>query len=454
MKSLSRVVWSEGMYLSPQHFQAQSRYYEDTIDFVVRELWAEPWGLVHARLDDDALRNGRVVLLQAAGVFPDGLAFELQAGPSAVPARSADELLLPTDAGLTLHLAVTSQTASSHLYSAPTSIPSEGSFRFHTVTRALRDNTNGVDEHEVALGESNLMLLSDREVTSALSTIPVARILRDGRGGLLYDSEYIPPTLRISASPALMLLAKRLLENMAERMAALSRSTQRKVRFESGSSAMDVANYWFLHALSSAAPVLRHLYATRHSHPEQLFVELSRLAGALSTFATVASAEELPSYDHRDPGLAFRALDSFIRRHLEIVAPSNTVALQFAPGAPYIFEADVADERCLRRSRWVLGVRSSLGEADLMSSVPRLIKLCSARFVPELVRRALPGLNLLHLPVPPSAIRAEADKQYFSVDLTGPCWEHIQQTRRVGVYIPGEIAEAEFDLTVIVESSS
>jgi type VI secretion system protein ImpJ len=83
--------------------------------------------------------------------------------------------------------------------------------------------------------------------------------------------------------------------------------------------------------------------------------------------------------------------------------------------------------------------------------VPRLIKLCSARFVPELVRRALPGLKLVHQQVPPSAIRGEADKQYFSVDLTGPCWEHILQTRRVGVYIPGEIAEPDFDLTVIVD---
>jgi type VI secretion system protein ImpJ len=111
----------------------------------------------------------------------------------------------------------------------------------------------------------------------------------------------------------------------------------------------------------------------------------------------------------------------------------------------------VADERCLRRSRWILGIRADLGEADLVNSVPRLIKVCSARFVPELVRRALPGLNLIHLPVPPSAMRAEADKQYFSIDLSGPCWEHMQQTRRVGVYIPGEIASPEFDVMVIVE---
>jgi type VI secretion system protein ImpJ len=453
MKSLSRVVWSEGMYLSPQHFQAQSRFYEDTIDFVTRGLWAEPWGLLHARFDEDSLRNGRIVLLEAAGVFEDGLAFETHGAAAAAPPRTADELFLPTDAALVLHLAVPGQNPSGQVYSEASSNGHGGSFRFRAIAGVLRDNTNGVDEREVTLGEGNLMLLSEREVAErpGLPTIPIVRMVRDGRGGLLYDPEYIAPTLRMAASAPLMLLAKRLLETIADKMTPLSRAAQRKGRFEAGTAALDVASYWFLHALSSATPVLRHLYATRHAHPEQFFVELSRLSGALCTFATATALDALPAYDHRDPGPGFRALDAHIRKHLEIVAPSNTVTLVFTAGEPYMQEADVLDERCLRRARWVLGIRASMAESELTESVPRLIKVCSARFVPELVRRALPGMKLVHLPVPPSAIRGEADKQYFAVDLAGPCWEHILQTRRVGVYVPGEIAEADFDLTVIVD---
>jgi len=441
------------MYLSPQHFQAQSRFYEDTIDFVTRGLWSEPWGLLHARLDEDALRNGRIVLLEASGVFEDGLAFETHGGGPAAPVRTADEIFLPTDAALVLHLAVPVQNPSGQVYAQANLNGHGGSFRFRAATRNLRDNTNGVDEYEVTLGEGNLMLLSEREAAErpALPSIPIARLVRDGRGGLLYDPEYIAPTLRLSASAPLMLLAKRLLETIAEKIVPLSRSAQKKGRFEAGTAALDVASYWFLHALASALPVLRHLCATRHAHPEQFFIELSRLSGALCTFATATTLQELPQYTHRDPGPAFRALDAHIRKHLEIVAPSNTVTLQFSPAEPYIQEADVLDERCLRRARWIFGIRANVAESELVTSVPRLVKLCSARFVPELVRRALPGLNLVHQQVPPSAIRGEADKQYFSVDLIGPCWEHILQTRRVGVYIPGEIAEPDFDLTVIVD---
>ena len=63
MRSLSQVVWSEGMYLGPHEFQAQARYFEDAIHFAADALWFQGYGLIGATLDSDALRNGTVSLL-------------------------------------------------------------------------------------------------------------------------------------------------------------------------------------------------------------------------------------------------------------------------------------------------------------------------------------------------------------------------------------------------------
>ena len=76
MKLLSRVVWSEGMYLGPHHFQAQSRYFEDSIQFATSSLWFAGYGLAGLQLDAEALHNGTVTLLHARGIFPDGLIFQ------------------------------------------------------------------------------------------------------------------------------------------------------------------------------------------------------------------------------------------------------------------------------------------------------------------------------------------------------------------------------------------
>ena len=451
MRFLSRVVWSEGMYLSPHHFQTQSRYFEDSIAFLAASLWRQPWGLLHAELDEKAIRNGSAVLLHASGIFPDGLTFELPNSDPPPAARNLLELFPATDAALPLYLTVPARRDNGFDLD-PAAAPN-GS-RFSIMQRTLRDETNGVDEREVELGQKNIRLSTEAELNSSLLSIPVARVLRDGRGHLIYDEEFVPACLQLSASEPLMLLVKRLLDAIGEKSATISRSARRQGRFEAGTAALDVANYWFLHALHSAIPPLQHLSATRHAHPEDVFVELSRLAGALCTFSFESDPRQLPAYDHRDPGPAFRTLDAHIRRHLEIVVPSNTVTLDFHPVEPYIQAADVRDERCLRRARWIFGVRSSLGESDLLRQVPRLVKICSSKFVPELVRRALPGMVLTHLPVPPAALRAEADMQYFSIETSGPCWEHILQTRSVGVYIPGEISHPVFEVTVIVEPAS
>ena len=450
MKFLSRVVWSEGMYLGPHHFQTQSRYFEDSIAFLASSLWHEPWGLLHAELDQKAIRNGSAVLLHASGIFPDGLPFELPNSDSPPPPRNLLEVFPTTDSVLPLYLAVPGRRDNG--LDCNLENPANGT-RFSPIHRTLRDETNGIDEREVDLGKKNIHLATEAELTPDMFSIPIAQVLRDGRGHLIYDEDFIPTCLRLSAGEPLMLLVKRLLETIGEKSNTISRSARRQGRFEAGSSALDVANYWFLHALHSAISPLQHLSTTRHAHPEDVFVELSRLAGTLCTFAVDSDPRQLPSYEHRSPGPAFRVLDAHIRRHLEIVVPSNTVTLEFHPAEPYIHTADVIDERCLRRARWVFGVRSALGESELLSLVPRLIKVCSARFVPELVKRALPGMTLRHLQVPPTAIRAEADMQYFAIETAGPCWEHILQTRKVGVYVPGEISKPEFDLTIIVETS-
>jgi type VI secretion system protein ImpJ len=183
-----------------------------------------------------------------------------------------------------------------------------------------------------------------------------------------------------------------------------------------------------------------------------MFREMSRLAGALCTFSLDSSPRSLPAYNHYDSGPAFDYLQEHILRHLEIIVPSQAVVIPLKPAARYFYEGEIRDQRCMGRSRWILGMRSPVGEADLISKTLQLVKVCSAQFVPELVKRALPGLSLTHMQVPPSAISAKVDSQYFAITRSGPCWEHIMQTRSVGVYVPGELPSPEIELIVLLES--
>ncbi len=451
MKFLSRVVWSEGMHLGPHHFQTQSRYFEDSLWFLSASLRRNPWGLISLSLDTEAIRNGNVLLRYASGVFPDGLIFDIPDSDPAPPSVSLRDLFSPTDSEILLFLAVPKRSS----LGLDCDLEGSSGARYHAVDRSLTDETISRDEYTVALGNKNLILCSQAQLTENSISFPIARIARDGKGGFAVDPEFIPPCLRISANETLLLLLKRLIETLNERIKTVTRGKRRVGQFELGTSALDVANYWFLHALCSAVPSLQQHLDAKRSHPEELYLDLARLAGSLCTFSLESQPSELPAYEHLNLAGVFHALDSHIRRHLELVVPSNTVTLDFQQAGPYIQAATVNDERCFRRARWIFGIRSkSMSEGELLRLTPQLVKICSAEGVGKLVQRALPGLELLHLSVPPSAISAEADMHYFSMNASGACWQHILQTKQVGVYIPGDIRDVSFEVTVILEATA
>ncbi len=451
MRTLSRVVWSEGMYLGPHHFQWQSRYYEDTIHFATSALWFEPWGLSGCRLDAEALLNGTVSVLHARGIFPDGLVFDMPDSDPPPPPRNIAELFPPTRERLTILLAVPPRRRDG-LNCLPAEQQNGEPVRYLAESRLLADENTGRDEKSVRLGRKNIRLMAETEPLEEWVTLPLARVMRDGAGHFVYDPDFVPPCIELTASDRLMMLLKRLVEILEVKSSALARSAIPQPGLSAGYSAQQVASFWFLHAINSALAPLRHIYQTRRGHPEQLYLELVRLAGALCTFGLESHPRNLPLYDHRNLDECFSELDRHIRFHLEAMVPSRTVAIPLRRAAQYFFVGDIADTRCLGPSRWILGIRARLGEAELIAKTPQLVKICSQQFVPELVRRALPGLVLTHLPVPPTAISARLEWQYFSLTKAGPCWEHMVKTRQVGIYVPGELPDPELELLVILES--
>jgi type VI secretion system protein ImpJ len=297
-----------------------------------------------------------------------------------------------------------------------------------------------------------LKLLVDTEPAGDLLTLPVARVVRDRTGHFAYDSDFVPPVLEISASQRLMLLTQRLAEILGEKSETISRGAKRGSSGHAEFSTREIANFWLLHAVNSALAPLRHQLTAKRGHPEELFLELSRLGGALCTFALESHPRDLPLYDHKNLSECFDRLDRHIRAHLETIVPTNCISIPLKPGGDYFHEGEVTDQRCLGRSRWVFAIRAGLGEADLMIKTPQLIKVCTPPFVRELVKRALPGLAMTHLPVPPPAISARVETQYFGLSKSGPCWDHLSQTRKVGVYVPGEFPNPEVEILVVLDN--
>ena len=450
MRHLSRIVWSEGMYLGPHHFQAQSRYFEDAIHFSTASLWFCPFGLVGYELSAQSLRNGTLLLTHGRGIFEDGLAFDMPSSDPLPEPKQIEQLFPPTADSILAYLAVPKYRT----LGGNCALEDEGNsngVRFVAEMKPVTDEITGGDEKPVRFGRKNIRFLLEGEKRDDYQVLPVARILRDGAGHFIFDDKFIPPVVRIQGSAALMRMLQRLIDILTQKNVAFTGSTRGYDRQQSGMSAQQISTFWFLHAVNSALAVLRHLFLTKQGHPEELFCEMSRLAGALCTFGLDSSPAMLAVYDHLDLQACFESLDNHIRDHLELVVPTNCISVRLEQVDRYFWEAELKDSRFFGQAKWYFSIASNVGEADLITGTPALAKICSAKFVPELVRRAVPGLKLTHVPSPPSSLSPRISNQYFTVNRSGPCWDHIMETRRVGIYVPGELPNPELELLILLE---
>ncbi|MGD8590847.1 MAG: type VI secretion system baseplate subunit TssK, partial [Chromatiales bacterium] len=71
-----RIVWREGMFLRPQHFQQQDRYLHCLLEGRVGSLQPYPWGIRKLEIDQSLLIHGKLALSYCEGVFDDGTPFQ------------------------------------------------------------------------------------------------------------------------------------------------------------------------------------------------------------------------------------------------------------------------------------------------------------------------------------------------------------------------------------------
>jgi type VI secretion system protein ImpJ len=454
MRPFTKVVWQEGMHLAQHHFQLQSRYFEDSVAFALAQLFFQPYGLAGCELDPEALRNGTVSVVAARGVMRDGLAFHIPEADPPPPPRAIRELFSPTQDRHVVCLAIPPYRAGRANCALEVGTSGGGGdVRFVAESRVVADETTGADEKPILLGRKNLRLLLDSELGEDTVALPLARVRRDGAGHFVYDLDFIPPVLELGASLGLMERLRRVIEILESKSEALVSQRRAGQADLAAYASRDVASFWLTHTIHASLAPLRHLLEARRAHPEQLYAELARLGGALCTFSLDSHPRSLPLYDHDHLEECFGELERHIRGHLDLVIPTNCLSLPLERARKFLYTAAVKDKRCLGPSTWILGVRAAKGrQADVANAVPRLAKVCSAQHIARLVKEAHPGLPLEHLPTPPSAVATRAGAQYFLIRQEGPCWDAIEKSAEVGIFLPEALADAEIELVVVLES--
>jgi len=431
------------MFLTPHLFQQTDRYHENVVDFRLRALTQFGWGVTELEFDGEAVANGQVTVRRCAGVLPDGLAFQVpdvDRGPSS---RSIKAHFSPSIDRVSVYLAIP-------LLREGTNVRLDGNTggpptRYQTEMVRVPDETAEDNEGEIPSAQKNFRLLFSGEALDDTVSVKLAEVTRTDAGAFKLSETYVPPSLTVGASPRLVALQREVLELLTARSATLASQRRHLADFAQS----DMATFWLLHTVNSWIPLLTHLAVAPEHHPERAYVPFAQLVGQLSTFALDSDPRDVPPYDHERLGETFSELVRRIRVLLDTVLPIRYVIIPLIRTRDLLHVGKVDDERLLQTAQFYLGADAKMAAGRIVEELPAKAKISSPDHVSELIGRAVPGVELLHEPVPPASIPVRPGFKYFQLSRHGRSWEAIGRAKALALYLPDEFPELRLELVAV-----
>ncbi len=439
----NKVVWTEGLFLQPQHLQQQDRYVERLVRTSTAGLVPFSYGLSQIELDADLLTLGKFALRSVAGILPDGTPFSVPGDadhprPLDVPEAARNSivyLLLPT------HQAGGVETAPADL--------TETVARFVVAEHEAADINAGYQgSATVPVGKLRLRYALEGEARDGHTAVGLARIaeVRPDKSVVL-DDGFIPPLLLTSASPALSGFATQLQGLLHHRAEALAgRVSETATR-----GAAEIADYLMLQLTNRYEPLLTHLAAiTGQLHPEAFYRVCVSLAGELATFTeTRKRPAAFPPYRHDDLQATFRPVMAALRQSLSAVLEQNAVPIPLQERKFGIRVGPIADRTLVTTATWVLAVKAQMPAETLRRNFPNQVKIGPVEQIRELINVALPGVPVRALPVAPRQLPYYAGTSYFELDRSSPYWAALARSGGIAIHVAGDVPGLELECWAI-----
>ncbi|MBB3166695.1 type VI secretion system protein ImpJ [Rhizobium laguerreae] len=438
----NKVVWSEGLFLRPQHFQQNDHYFEKLMRSRTAVLHGYGWGVTHLRLNQELLGLGKIVIDSAHGVLPDGTPFSIPddadpPGPYEVPNNVRDSLVY---LAVSLYQPGAVETDARAEIDVPT--------RFKVAAQNIVDTNAGErGSASIEVARLHFHLLPDTADRAGFTCLPIARVMevRADRQ-IALDKDYISPTPDCGSSRVLsnyMNEISGLLHHRGEALAA-------RVTQAGGRGVAEIADFLLLQAINRYEPYFHHLSKVAGVNPVRLYGLMVQLAGELATFSrTEKRPPTLVDYRHDALSHTFVPVIRSIRSSLSAVLEQTAISLPLQHHKYGVHVAEVQDRSLFTTASFVLAVRADVETERLQREFPTQIKIGPAEKIKELVNVALQGIVINPLPVAPRQIPFHVGVTYFEIDQHSRLWKDMPHSAGLALHVAGDFPNLQMALWAI-----
>ncbi|KWW05998.1 type VI secretion system baseplate subunit TssK [Escherichia fergusonii] len=440
----NKVIWQEGLFVQPQHFQQQQRYN----DYILRNrLNAQSdffWGFTRLSLNIDLLSQGKIHIDHAEGCMPDGTVFSIPDQDLLPEPLEPKVLNTPESHIIYLALPVISDVINEvdGRHSA-----GQSSRRYRLNYADVRDlHTDEGDVRQLLLAQLTPRIVSGGEDLSGMVTLPLCRIRdRLANGALVLDENFIPTCQSVRVSNTLGRFAGEIQGLVASRAIELAS----RIGSPEQSGIADVAEFMMLQILNRNQMHFTHRSHLHTLHPEDFYLDLVKLLGELMTF-TENSRLPCPvePYDHHDLTLSFNTVIPELRRTLNIVLMprAQNLPLRFMDG---IYTATVNDPTLLQSASFVLAVRARMPHNQIILQFTQQSKVAASNKIRDVVSVQVPGIPLVPRTAAPRQLPYHEGFVYFDLDKGASAWQDVVKASALSLHISGTFPELDMQLWAI-----
>lgn len=452
MFKAEKVLWGEGLFLRPQHFQLQDAYHEQRLNHMMQAAFPFAYGIQSLEFDETQLSMNILALSRIEMVWQDGEIYRAPAQDLLPEPVQLDTLHLRTE--MSIYLALPMVQASKQNLNQETSAQSS---RYHSHLSSTHDLFTNAATAEITLLRRRAefkVFEVDQEPEHTLDGyfyLPIGKMKRQTSGSFELDHKFIAPLLHIKSSDNLLNNLKRTLNIIRAKIKTIQNNNreneQKLIEFRSG----DIVSFWLVNVLNTAYATLNHILQYPRIHPERLYSEYLRLTGALLTFSTAYEVDHLPQYQHHHLQESFGQLDVILRELLDTIISNRYISIALKETRPSYWVGSLETDKISRDTRLYLAVSSSVMPAhDLIAYVPIRFKVGSTIDVEQRVIAALPAVPVQHLIQVPTAIPVRSGVSYFEIEPHNDLYQRMIESETICVYIPSGFQDISIELIAVV----
>ncbi len=454
------IFWHQGLFLQPQHFQLLDLSFRSLLTPFYQFLEPHFWGIGEIEIQKAALGNRAFNPLKGNFLFPDGTHAVLP-GNALIEARPFDEAWVEGNKPLSVYIGLKKWNNAGENVTILEKLESFSEVTTRYVTKAdpeeITDLHSGGPQGKVKRLYHVLKVFweTERDQLGDYVLIPIAQLERMGEE-IILSQHFTPPCLTISSSEPLLKLIKEVRDQIAARSRQLEEYKSQKGVQTAEFGSRDMVYLLALRSLNRYVPTLYHFTEAQQVHPWIVYGTLRQLIGELSSFSEKVSVmgeleggnRILPGYDHQNLWECFSTAQALIVQLLDEITAGPEYVIPMVSDGTY-YAADLKPAIFEGRNRFYLVFKTEEDPKSVIQSITTIAKLSSREHLPILIARAIPGIELEHLPVPPQELPKRAHSIYFAINHHNDQWTMVAKGNNIALYWDNTPEDLEAELMIV-----